>query len=53
MAIFSFRWNIFVRRMVKKKRRKSQILCNKEIRQDQCQDQFRHSSFATKEMKYV
>ena len=53
MAIFSFRSNIFVGRIVKKKRQKSQILRNKEIRQDQCQDQFCQSSFATKEMKYV
>lgn len=37
----------------KKRRQKSQILRNKEIRQDQCQDQFCQSSFATKEMKYV
>ena len=52
MVIFSFRSNIFVGKMVKK-RQKSQILRNKEIRRDQCQDQFCLSSFPTKEMKHV
>ena len=52
MAIFSFRSNIFVGKMVKKGQ-KSPIFCNEEIHQDQCQDQFCQSSFATKEMKYV
>ena len=37
MAIFSFRSNIFVGRMVKKKkkRQKFQIFCNEEIYEDQ------------------
>ena len=36
MAIFSFRSNIFVGRMVKKKKRqKFQIFCNEEIHEDQ------------------
>ena len=36
MAIFSFRSNIFVGRMVKKKKKqKSQFFCNEEIHEDQ------------------
>ena len=37
----------------KKKGRNRKFLRNKEIRQDQCQDQFCLSSFSTKEMKHV